>query len=54
MGVQSGPTFSASGEFVYYVARNGAVMAQRVDDLDSPPLEVGSASRITVLDLAAG
>jgi hypothetical protein len=54
MGVQSGPTFSASGEFVYYVARNGAVMAQRVDDLDSPPLEVGSASRINVLDLAAG
>ena len=54
MGIESGPTFSASGELVYYVARNGAVMAQRADSPDSPPTEVGSASRINVLDLAAG
>ncbi len=54
MGIESGPTFSASGEFVYYVAHNGAVMAQRADAPESPPIEVGSASRINVLDLAAG
>jgi len=54
MGIESGPTFSASGEFVYYVARNGAVMAQRADAPDSPPIRIGSAGRINVLDLAAG